>query len=62
MLTPCQLVALTSRNAGTVRTRTIGSAIYNMCVQAGNIIGSNVSGIQSLLPVYKPSSFSTNNI
>ncbi|KAK6859101.1 hypothetical protein PG995_004954 [Apiospora arundinis] len=36
------LVALTSRNAGTVRTRTIGSAIYNMCVQAGNIIGSNI--------------------
>ncbi|KAF2005054.1 MFS general substrate transporter [Amniculicola lignicola CBS 123094] len=36
------LVAITSRNAGTVRTRTTASALYNMCVQASNIISSNV--------------------
>ncbi|KAJ0342765.1 hypothetical protein COL154_011519 [Colletotrichum chrysophilum] len=36
------LVALTSRNAGTVRTRTVGSAVYNMTVQASSIIASNI--------------------
>lgn len=36
------LVAITSRNAGTVRTRTVASALYNMCVQAGSMIGQNV--------------------
>jgi hypothetical protein len=36
------LVALTSRNAGSVRTRTVGSALYNMSVQASSIVASNV--------------------
>jgi len=37
------IVAITSRNAGSVRTRTVASAVYNMMVQASNIIGNNVS-------------------
>jgi hypothetical protein len=36
------LVAISSRNAGTVRTRTVASALYNMCVQASNIISQNI--------------------
>lgn len=36
------IVASTSRNAGTVRTRTVGSALYNMSVQASSIIASNI--------------------
>lgn len=36
------LVSITSRNAGTVRTRTVASAFYNMCVQTANIIGNQV--------------------
>ncbi|KAJ5215222.1 uncharacterized protein N7498_001629 [Penicillium cinerascens] len=36
------LVAITSRNAGTVRTRTVATALYNMMVQVSNIIGNNV--------------------
>jgi hypothetical protein len=35
------LVAITSRNAGTVRTRTVASALYNMLVQASSIISQN---------------------
>lgn len=37
------IVAITSRNAGTVRTRTVATALYNMMVQVSNIIGNNVS-------------------
>lgn len=37
------VVAITSRNAGTVRTRTVATALYNMMVQVSNIIGNNVS-------------------
>jgi hypothetical protein len=36
------LVAITSRNAGTVRTRTVASAMYNMCVQTSNLIAQNI--------------------
>ncbi|KAJ3052872.1 hypothetical protein HK097_005493 [Rhizophlyctis rosea] len=36
------VVAWTSRNAGSVRTRTIASALYNMAVQIGGIAGSNI--------------------
>ncbi|KAL2862283.1 major facilitator superfamily domain-containing protein [Aspergillus lucknowensis] len=36
------LVALTSRNAGSVRTRTVASALYNMSVQISSIAGANV--------------------
>ncbi|KAH8694072.1 putative transporter [Talaromyces proteolyticus] len=36
------VVAMTSRNAGSVRTRTVASAVYNMMVQASNIISNNI--------------------
>ncbi|KAF3923188.1 hypothetical protein ABW20_dc0109463 [Dactylellina cionopaga] len=36
------LVAITSRNAGSVRTRTVASALYNMFIQAGSIIATNI--------------------
>ncbi|KAJ5817341.1 Major facilitator superfamily domain general substrate transporter [Penicillium robsamsonii] len=35
-------VSLISRNSGSVRTRTVGSAVYNMITQAGAIISSNI--------------------
>ncbi|CEJ92646.1 Putative Phthalate transporter [[Torrubiella] hemipterigena] len=36
------LVALTSRNAGSVRTRTVGSSLYNMSVQMSSIFSSQI--------------------
>lgn len=45
------IVALTSRNAGSVRTRTVASAFYNMCVQTGSIISSNVSPLTTITSV-----------
>ncbi|KAJ3049956.1 hypothetical protein HK097_009063 [Rhizophlyctis rosea] len=36
------VVAWTSRNAGSVRTRTVASALYNMTVQVGSILGQNI--------------------
>ncbi|KAF5593746.1 tartrate transporter [Fusarium pseudoanthophilum] len=35
-------VSLTSRNAGSVRTRTVGSAMYNMICQASSVISSQI--------------------
>ena len=36
------LVALTSRNSGTVRTRTVGSSLYNISVQLSSIMSTQV--------------------
>jgi MFS family permease len=36
------LVSLASRNAGTVRTRTVASSLYNMAVQTSNIVSSQI--------------------
>lgn len=36
------IVALTSRNSGSVETRTVASSLYNMSVQASNIFASQV--------------------
>ncbi|KAL4801067.1 major facilitator superfamily domain-containing protein [Aspergillus venezuelensis] len=36
------IVALTSRNAGSVRTHTVASALYKMSVQVSSIAGANV--------------------
>ena len=35
-------VGWASRNANTVRTRTVSTAMYNMCCQAGSIVYSNI--------------------
>jgi sugar phosphate permease len=43
------VVAMTSRNAGSVATRTVASALYNMMVQVSNIIGNNVGCCPLLL-------------
>ena len=40
------IVAITSRNAGSVRTRTVATALYNMTVQASSIISNNVGFLQ----------------
>ncbi|KAI5290786.1 hypothetical protein KEM54_000444 [Ascosphaera aggregata] len=50
------MVALASRNAGSVRTRTVATALYNMTFQASSIIGINVSAIYPLVddkPYYR---------
>ena len=36
------LVGLASTNSGSVRTRSVSAALYNMLVQVGNVIGFNV--------------------
>jgi MFS family permease len=36
------MVALASRNSGTVRTRTVASSLYNMAVQSSNIFSSQI--------------------
>ncbi|WVQ83415.1 hypothetical protein IAT38_005556 [Cryptococcus sp. DSM 104549] len=36
------LVSMNSMNAGSVRTRTVASSVYNMFVQAASLVGSNI--------------------
>jgi hypothetical protein len=51
-------VGWASRNANTVRTRTVSTAMYNMCCQAGSIVYSNIyrKGIVRLLSPFLSSS------
>lgn len=46
------LVALTSRNSGTVRTRTVASSMYNIAVQASSIFSSQIYRADDK-PLYK---------
>lgn len=44
------MVSLTSRNAGSVRTRAVASAIYNMAIQMSNVYTSQVCLLHPLPP------------
>lgn len=45
------MVAMTSRNSGSVRTRTVATAMYNMLVQASSIISVNVSRLKAIFGI-----------
>ncbi|SCV67223.1 BQ2448_5869 [Microbotryum intermedium] len=42
LFSPAVLVSLNSRNSGSVRTRSVSASLYNMFVQAGSIVASNI--------------------